>query len=187
MKFIIVLLTLIVIALPITGKLAEASCYNETPTGKNILNEQTIDGVDCFTGKFNTLKPIRAVEERILETSFDFDTFRFIFLTMILFVGLSVIAILFKKKIVAAILASLGFFTGIAAVLYFDSFHNYYPESVHDGLQTTSFTFDVQFGRLNHPVFWLLFVLLLAFHWIPLFYKLIMKSKRNSKQELIDN
>jgi magnesium-transporting ATPase (P-type) len=174
-----------ILSILVLSKHAYAYCYdNQQPhvNGQKILlHEQSIYGVDCFTGRFDESKSSKN------EYNFDFNTFRFYFLLTIFCLILDVLLLYMNKKILSALMNVVAFLSCIFCALYFDKFHNYYTNRFEEfhSKGVSSITFDVEYyWLLSNPLIWVIFFLSVVLHVLPI---ISGKLQRSNNNQLLDN
>lgn len=173
----------IVFALGILGilvfaKHADGYCYDNdafAKTGKiTYLHQQSIYGIDCFTGRFEPPRYLSKTHEYY----WSFDTFRMLFLSTIVWLILDIILLLRKKQGWALVVALLAFVNCAGCAIYFDGFHNYYAEAASKFHWTgvSGITFNVQYyWLLSTLLLWVIFGTFVLLHIIQ-----VIKARKNT-------
>lgn len=178
-----------ILSILIFGKQADAYCYDNdvfAKTGKtNYLHQQSIYGIDCFTGRFEPPSHLSKTNEDY----WSFDTFRILYLLTIVCLVLDILLLSRKKMGWAIVVALLAFVNCAVCAIYFDGFHNYYAtaaERFHwSGVH--SFTFDVRYyWLLSNLLFWVIFVTFILMQIAP-FFKKMVDGKAKKGSHLLDN
>lgn len=189
LNVLIVALALGILGILIFGKQADAYCYDSylaAKTGKiSYLHYQKINGIDCFTGRFEPPRHLAKTESDY----WNFDMFRLLFLGTILWLVLNVFLFYKKKQGWAAIVALLAFVNCVVCAIYFDGFHNYYASAADSFHQKgiASLTFNIEYyWLLSNLLFWVLFGVFLLLQILQFVLKRI-DSKVKKDSTLLDS
>lgn len=178
-----------ILGILIFAKHSDAYCYDNdvfAKTGKiTYLHQQSIYGIDCFTGRFEPPRHLSKTEENY----WSFETFRLLFLMTIVWLVLDIILLLRKKQRLAVFVALLAFINCVICAIYFDGFHNYYATAAGQfhWVGVSSFTFHVEYyWLLSGLLFWVIIGTFVLLQIINVLNGIKNSSKKNTHQ-LLDN